>query len=194
VCGGGSLFEYAQRAIRIPGRPKLVPTHAALCWRDGSYSYHQAYQDCVRYAYEPSYIGGGKSAFWEADGLTRPTLVVTTPWLQLAGFQNFQRCRMVRLHAWYGAPHDLKLELLHDFETTAETTKYLDAAEVYAISRGSREQVTIHVPRQRCEAIRVRVSSTSAANQGKLPIRLESLGFEFGKEPGLAPLAIPARK
>jgi hypothetical protein len=97
---------------------------------------------------------------------------------------------MVRVHGTFGYPHDLKIELFHDFETAPSHTEYFDMATVLGLISGTREQVSIHVPRQRCESVRVRLTTTGAGRQAMW----ESIAFEVGKEPGLAPLAIPARR
>jgi hypothetical protein len=182
ACNAGTSFVYSDQAFRIPTHAALEPKHAALCWRNGKYAYHQAHASQVFFAEQDVY--------GDADGLLYPTLVVSTPWLSLAGVQNFQRVRMVRVSGEYQRAHDLKIELLHDFETDVEQTVYFDEAAVLGLVHGVREQASIHVKRQRCESVRVRITTVGRRHHA----RWESVALEFGKEPGLKPLAHDVRR
>jgi hypothetical protein len=89
---------------------------------------------------------------------------MTTDWLSLTGIQGYQRVRNVELLLEYIAAHTLQVDLYTDYdETTAvQTSTIASSAITPAVGVGKAFQVRIHVQNQKCEAIKIKLSSAVA--------------------------------
>ena len=91
-------------------------------------------------------------------------ITMTTDWLSLTGIQGYQRVRNVELLLEYVASHTLQVDLYTDYdETTAvQTSTIASSAITPAVGVGKAFQVRIHVQNQKCEAIKIKLSSAVA--------------------------------
>jgi len=91
-------------------------------------------------------------------------ITMTTDWLSLTGIQGYQRVRNVELLLEYVASHTLQVDLYTDYdETTAvQTSTIASSAITPAVVVGKAFQVRIHVQNQKCEAIKIKLSSAVA--------------------------------
>ena len=152
---------------------------AAMCWRSdlARYDYHQTQGDGTIV-----YLDNG---YHDHDG-TDPDFTVSTPWLSFAGLAGFQRVQRIHFRGTYVGPHTLDIAIYYDFETSAGDNILLTEAEVEALRDGTEEHLRIHVPRQKCKAIRVAVQSASGASPvSGGHVRWESLAAKVGVKKGL---------
>ena len=91
-------------------------------------------------------------------------ITMTTDWVSLTGIQGYQRVRNVELLLEYVASHTLQVDLYTDYdETTAvQTSTIASSAITPAVGVGKAFQVRIHVQNQKCEAIKIKLSSAVA--------------------------------
>jgi hypothetical protein len=123
------------------------------------------------------------------------TMSASTAWLQGAGQSGWQRIRSATLLQESRDPHDLTVEVMHDFEPAGvqwHTQSYTWTADELAgfPAHPYRQQPRMGIRRQKCQAIRVRwfdgEASTSVTGQG---YTMAGLTFELGIKPGTVRVA-----
>lgn len=131
-------------------------------------------------------------------------IVAETPWVKVNGVQGFQRVRRVHVVGDLYSAHTLRLEASYDynnevypvaleFDPTGEITTsvygtgtYGDEAVYGGVSDGT-YQVRAHLPIQKCEAIKFRISNVANSGSGKA-MGLSHLQLEVGVKKGNAKL------
>lgn len=85
-----------------------------------------------------------------------------TGWIKLNGIQGFQRVSNLMFQGEYIDDHQLKIEVFYDYENSSP--------DEYTISPqiGERYQFSVHLRRQKCQAMRVKVTcvDTGATQEG----------------------------
>ncbi len=122
-----------------------------LHWIDGAEGESIAYDDAT--------IGYDEIAaanVW-ADG------VLETAWIKLAGLQGYQRVWRILLLLRRITDHALTVELAFDYSDTYTETFTWTAAEIAALPR---EQAEVRPRRQKCQAVRVRVTDAAGGTLG----------------------------
>ena len=92
-------------------------------------------------------------------------ITMTTDWVSLTGVQGFQRVRNIELLLEYVASHTLQVDVYTDYdETTAvQTSSFVSSTDITPTpSAGKAYQLRVHVQNQKCEAIKVKLSSAVA--------------------------------
>ena len=112
------------------------------------------------------------SATWKDDTTVFVPMTIETAWLQVqqgqSGFSPQQsawhRTRSLTALCARKDPHDLKISLYQDFETAATQTNTWTEAVIATMPQPAvREQVEMHVTRQKSTAFRARIEDVSSA-------------------------------
>lgn len=126
-------------------------------------------QSATRWLGEHAMMQSDGSVVTSAEGTysgitSRPLLSVTTSWAKLAGLQGFQRIwnALLLLQHTTGA---LRIEVGYDYETTWTDTHDFTEAQLTAL--GTPTQVRIKPTRQKCQAIRFRISETDPSGDSR---------------------------
>jgi hypothetical protein len=114
------------------------------------------------------------------------TVAVETAWLHLAGIQGYQRVRHMSILGEFVTNHKVDLEIYYDYDDTStySTDATWTAAQVFALKTDFREQLRLHMPRQKCEAIKFNIVVTPDTSedlgQNGMMVRLQGLALEVG--------------
>jgi hypothetical protein len=127
----------------------------------------------------------------DPDG-NRPTQAFATAWIHLAGVQGYQRVRRVSLLGQYMGRCSVSVSGYVDYKTAVAWTKSWTADEVDALTANGRVQMQIHLPTQKCEAMRLYVVVYPAAQAVGSPtpdlastaVRWTGLSLEVGAKRG----------
>lgn len=122
------------------------------------------WRDAYAFAVDNAGIGYTRTVFKETDAANSDTVYyeseVITPWFHVANIDGFQRVRRAWIHGDYpGAGPSAIIEVGYDYDTSYEVNKQWTQAEMQAIS-GTSKLLEIHLPRQKCRAIRFRFRGT----------------------------------
>lgn len=121
-------------------------------------------------------------------------LKVTTPWLQFAGVQGYQRIYKLLLLGTYKSPHQLLVSLAYDFNpnpiqqdtiTPAALTTWGSTSTWGAIGSvwgGAYPlyQWRVFPQQQKCQAMQITIQDTASGLSPGESLSLSSLGLEFG--------------
>lgn len=115
------------------------------------------------------------------------SMFVETGWVRVAQLLGFQRCRRVMVLGQYESPHSLYASVAFDDDAAT----WLPGLEMRTTSgsAGSVIQWRIDVPRQKCQAIKLRLYTEPAEGNFGKGCRLSSLTFELGVKKGTAKLS-----
>lgn len=123
---------------------------------------------------------------------THIEMKVVTPWIKVAGVQGFQRIRRALFLGTKVAACPLNVKIGYNYSSSFDTTRSFTQAEMDALSP---LQFGVHVPRQKCEAIRFQVDDDipgSGTPGGG--ITLSAFSLELGVKRGTHKLPPAARK
>lgn len=88
-------------------------------------------------------------------------LTMTTAWISLTGIQGYQRCRNIMLLLSYIASHTLTVTAYTDYnDTTPVQTWTISTAT--DVSTTVPYQLRLHLQNQKCEAVKLKITSTTA--------------------------------
>lgn len=180
------------------------PCGAAMCWRGAldKFTLHLCLPSRVLY-YAHGYAADTtsyKDYSVSPSTAAAPNLIVSTPWLQFANVAGFQRIRRLHLRGTklgsaVTASHTLTVQLYYNFATTASHTYSYSESEVAAMCTDSEEHLRIHMPVQKCKAVRVAVMTTGGVSPATgAQVRWETLALEVGGKRGLFKLKQAASK
>lgn len=120
----------------------------------------------------------GNTGLWKFSSTSTEVipLVMTSTWIATTGIQGFQRVRNILLLLDYVAAHVLTINLYTDYnDTTPSQTFTINTAT--DISTTLPYQIRLHVQNQKCEAIRIKITSPTAG------WKITGLGMEIGVKP-----------
>lgn len=102
---------------------------------------------------------------------------ITTPWIKLAGLQGFQRVLKAWILGTFESDHDMVVEIDYDYnETNTQTVTITDLSSEIGEDL---YQVRIGIVRQRCEAIRFKITIDTSAYSDGAGATLTGLRFEY---------------
>jgi hypothetical protein len=127
---------------------------------------------------------------WAHDAVTtfssHQTQVVTS-WLKLAGLQGFQRLWTATfLFKWYSGGITIEGQTDYNESWTGSFSRVFGSAALSSLAvsgSGSRVQVSVHLPVQKCEAIRFRITEDAVNSPGR-GFELVGLTLEAGVKRG----------
>lgn len=101
----------------------------------------------------------------EASGLTTDdgagvSTTVTTPWIKLGGIEGFQRARRIMLLGEKVSDTDVTVTVTYDYGGTSQTKVWSNATVSSAVRYGTRLELEMHVVKQKCEAIQVKIEES----------------------------------
>ena len=162
----------------------------------------------VRIATRPSHVAriGIESDVSFLDyGQTYP-LAIETGWISLAGIQAFQRIYRLILLGDFKTAHTLQVLIGYNFEKTyneehrwnvvTALPEYDYGEDTYGVipiygGSISAYQVRIHLGRQKCEAIRVKIKDLNPTDTGQ-SYSLVGMALQFGAKAGVMKLPVGA--
>ncbi|MFH1571836.1 MAG: hypothetical protein ABIL09_27855 [Gemmatimonadota bacterium] len=161
-------------------------SHAFIdaCWHDGVY-YALKADGTLWYEDASSYV----------DSATQYIpLDIESAWLQPAQQGGWSRVRYASILGQLLDPCDLTVEVFNDFETSASQTVLWDAPTIAAWPTPNRLQPAVHVARQTCQAVKIRVydsaDATTVTSQG---YTLEGFTLNAALKRGLARVSTTQR-
>ena len=124
-----------------------------------------------------------------------------TPWIKVANVQGFQRVKRAAILGKFLSSHSLKIEIAYDYEEFYREHLLWTAGTVLDISEFGDDilfgddsvfggvsdgvyQVRVHMPRQKCQAVKFRISDVSSSDAGA-SMELTALDLEIGVKKGL---------
>jgi len=115
---------------------------------------------------------------------------ITSAWFKLPGAQGFQRVYEMALLGEYVGAHGVTIEIGYDYDASYTYTKTWTHAEITALTR---YQLVVRPPRQKCEAIRFRITETTpgSATAGAI---WTAMSLTIGVKPGVFRAPIAARR
>ena len=117
------------------------------------------------------------------DNDTANTMTIDTAWIALDGKQGWQRIYWAALMGTYKSPHTFNVGIYYDYsETVAETKTITLSADSDPL------QERIKPARQKCQAIRFRISDTGQSGTDE-SYSLSHLQLQVGIKGGLKRLA-----
>lgn len=168
----------------------LGASGGAVCWRDELSRYEMT-------------LAGSNGVTYLSDGFidpsaTRPTLTVSTPWIQFAGLAGFQRAKRFTLRGTKIGRFSMIVRIYSDFDNSFFEQHILTQAEVDALTTGTDKEVhaKFHVGHgmQKCKAIRVEITATTQAPDTGGMVRWETIAFEIAGKKGLFKLPLAASR
>ena len=138
-------------------------------------------------------------------GQTYP-LAIETGWISLAGIQAFQRIYRLILLGDFKTAHTLQVLIGYNFEKTyneehrwnvvTALPEYDYGEDTYGVipiygGSISAYQVRIHLGRQKCEAIRVKIKDLNPTDTGQ-SYSLVGMALQFGAKAGVMKLPVGA--
>lgn len=129
------------------------------------------------------------SAVYKDDVTQWVPLSIETAWLQSAGQSGWQRIRKVIPLMERKDAHDLNISVYNDFyATTSQLVTFTDATQLLWTEL-PRSQPLIHVLRQKCQAIKVRIADSIAASSPGRGYTIAGISFEIGAKRGTVKVA-----
>jgi hypothetical protein len=112
-------------------------------------------------------------------------MVVETAWIHVGGLQGYERLRRLYFLGEYNSTCDLTIEVAYDYSGSYTTSYTFSAATLAAsvVRDNVRVQVRL-VPRQKCQAFRVRVTITPDRSVQGWGIKPVGLRMEVGVKQG----------
>lgn len=137
--------------------------------------------------------------FYDYNGTSNVSysMMLETPWLKLKGIQDFQRIYSLEFLGDYRSPHSLQITVSYDYDTDpAQANTYtFNATEIMenpgTFPGGSVYQFLLHLSRQKCEAIKIRITEVAVGGTEESLV-LNDMSAVVGLKKGLNKL--PARK
>ena len=195
----GVTFE---SAVLVPAEKEVrwvMPSADVLVWSYDLNRWHvhtarSRYSACLRRGRYASLVTNAlvyvDQDGWDHNGLTLFSThesQVVTNWIKLAGLQGFQRVWTATfLFLWHGSA--ITIEAITDYNpnwSAAASRTWSESAldSLSADGTGSRVQVSFHLPVQKCEAIRFRITEDTANTSGQ-GFELVGLTLEAGVKRG----------
>ncbi len=113
------------------------------------------------------------------------TLALETAWMKWAGLQGYQRIRRISLLGERYTGHDITLATGHDYEASFSTPMLWSSSATDDLLTS---QIHLHVEKQKCESIRVRIADAPPSDSGTVGtgrgLSLSGLAFEVGVKRG----------
>lgn len=123
------------------------------------------------------------------DAATWVSTAVTTPWLKMAGVQGFQRVQRLQILLRPQTAATVRVDLYADYEAAPFYSNTFDAATV------ATGRLAIHVPRQKCEALKVAMTDLADAVIGTgQGVEFIALRMQVGIKPAQSKLVPQYRK
>lgn len=151
---------------------------ADLC-HNGSVSYVHTYGDSSGLTYQQNFSYTPDA---ESTGATFVGCVIVTPWIELNTMQGWERVKSLDV-LFRVQTSGLTVEVAYDYSTSYAETHTWTAAEIFALAR---PQVQVHLSRQKCEAVRFKLTETGVITDGYLPrqgLDIRSLVVRAGFKP-----------
>lgn len=104
-----------------------------------------------------------ESASTYTDNGTVIAMLAETGWLKLAGLQGFERVYRVKVLGTFESTATLQLEVAYDYSSTYQTPVSMTTGSVFSVTPVQAEH---HLPKQKCEAVRFRITDTNTAAGG----------------------------
>jgi len=95
--------------------------------------------------------------------LPRPVQSFSTAWIHLAGVQGYQRVRRISLLGDYMGRCAVSMSGYVDYKNAVAWTTSWTADEIDTMAASGRVQLQVHIPTQKCEAMKLYVAVTPAA-------------------------------
>ena len=133
------------------------------------------------------------------------TLQAETPWIKVGSIQNYQRVRRLHVLGDYFSDHQLKVDMAYDYFDAYPDSLTWDPAAAAIVSGtfgtgifGSESvfggvadnvyQARFHIPRQKCQSIKFRISNIQPASSSGKALALSHLQLECALKQGQAKL------
>lgn len=134
------------------------------------------------------YVGNSTKALYEdqstySDDGTSYNMEIISPWVKFGEMNTFKRVWRVVGLGEHVDDHDLTVSLAYNFNDSWVSVYNYDETET--AGWGPPYRWRIHVPRQKCQAICVKIEDVDPAAGASAAFVLNSLGFEFGLQEGL---------
>lgn len=123
-------------------------------------------------AYRDGVVDGSYSAEPYAFSLT-------TPWIKLTGLQGFQRVLKAWILGTYESYHDLTVEIDYDYSESNTDTVSIDNVGLDHTDILDPYQVRIGIPKQRCQAIRFKITIDTSPHNEDDGATLTGLRLEY---------------
>lgn len=131
------------------------------------------------------------SYYDEGESSVYYDMIISTPWLKMAGLQGFQRIWKAWILGAHVDTHDLVIETFYDYINANQDTVTFDSIPLALLKP---YQVEVGIIQQRCESLRfvitVRTSNDSTDTPGAA---ITGLRLKFGVKKGAARLVAGAR-
>lgn len=120
---------------------------------------------------------------------------IITPWIKMQGLQGYQRVWRVSVLGEHLTDHDLTISVATDYEDSWGQTTTWTSDKLAAMPL---EQVQVHLAKQKCSAVRVRMQMKAPTGDGAFAATgkgaaLYGLAIEWGQKQGTAKLAATQR-
>jgi hypothetical protein len=168
-------------------------------------------KDAIRwngdYVYLRSSLGHvyKETADYYLDDNRTITLQAETPWIKVGSVQNYQRVRRLHVIGDYFSEHQLQVDMAYDYFNAYPDTLTWSPATAAIVSGtfgtgtyGSEPvfggvadnvyQARFHIPRQKCQAIKFRISNIQPASSSGKALALSHLQLECALKQGQAKL------
>lgn len=122
-------------------------------------------------------------------------MLMETGWISLAGVVNWQRIYRLFINGERLASHSFKVSVAYDYSSTYAHSVTLDPDT--ALDDGSSGfypfEMSIHLKKQKCQAIRFKIEELSPAGT-KESFSITAIGLQFGAKKGLAKVRSAQKK
>ncbi len=108
------------------------------------------------------------------------SMLATTGWIKLAGLQGFQRVWRLLLLGDFYDNHTLRINVAYDYEDSYDSIDY-EITGTDATIGGSAYQARIHLRRQKCEAIKIRIMDINPTGED---LSINNITLEVGVKKG----------
>ncbi len=164
--------EFFQQWSHVDHGPTQTPTSSAAWNRNGTLVHALSNTQSVW-----EHVSG---QFYDLGAATKTyPMAVDTAWIKVADIQGFQRVYEIAILGQFKGKHDFQVDLFYDYvDTVAETKK------VTVINDLNPQQFTLQPKRQKCQAIRMRITETDPfpGNEG---FTLDHWALEVGIKSGI---------
>ncbi len=133
------------------------------------------------------------SAGYSDSGSVHIPLTVRTGWINVGSVQGFQRVRKLLVLGSKVAAHTLTVKIGYDYRDAFDTTISFAEAEIDTLA-ASVYQYAVHIPRQKCQAIRFEISDGAPAGGADAGFTIARLSLELGTKRGTMKLPSSAKK
>lgn len=114
--------------------------------------------------------------------------VIETAWLKLKNVQDFQRVKRMMILGALKSPHTLNFQVFYDYDETSFDVYSFDSSNISGFERNATVyQPEIHLSRQKCDAIKIRMTVTPSPVGGGTEecLNLVDMSFLAGFKAGL---------